>query len=292
MYHYQNTAELLQPHSGSVVTAAGVVPVEPRTDNSRLTKSGLWLTGDCFVAETQQGNNYVPGVCTFEGCKLDKMFAENKLKVASPITGKNIDVSWLPFCAPHYEISADINDYIFVEVPIVVADVPNRNMDDFPYDELISWRTANSLPAYGTFRGKPVHQDHDNLDDTKAKGVIFDATLTPFRDKYHVKILKGFDRSKDARLAKLVQERDVISHSMGALVERTECSLPNCRYISDGTQTCKHVNGGAGKGTIYDINGRRHLTYERMLDFYFIESSAITSNDPAYVIALSESVWA
>lgn len=289
MYHYQNTAELLQPHSGTVVTAAGLVPVEVRRDNARLTRNGLWVTGDYYLAETQQGNKYTPGVCTFEGCKLDKMFAENKLKVANPITGKNLDVSWLPFCSPHYEISADINDFIFVEVPIVVADVPNRNMDDFGFEELTSWRTANSLPAYATFQGKPVHQDHDNLDDTKAKGVIFDATLVPFRDKYHVKILKGFDRSKDARLAKLVQDRNRIGHSMGALVERTMCSLPTCRYISDGTQTCKHINGGAGKGDIYEIDGKRHLAYEQMLDFYFIESSSV--EDPAYVVALSNNVW-
>jgi len=255
----------------------------------KLTKGGLWVTGDYVLAEKQEGNNYTPGVCAFEGCKLDQIFAHNKLKVASPTTGKNLDVSWLKFCAPHYQISADINDYVFVEVPIVVADVPNRNMDDFPYDELITWRTANSRPAYSTFIGKPVHQDHDNLDDTKAKGVIFDATLVPFRDKYHVKILKGFDRSKDARLAKLVQERNRIGHSMGALVERTECSIPTCQYISDGTSTCKHINGGAGKGTIYTVNGKRHLAYEIMRDFYYIESSSV--EDAAYVIALSDKIW-
>ena len=76
---------------------------------------------------------------------------------------------------------------------------------------------------------------------------------------------------------------------MGALVERTMCSIPRCQYISDGTQTCKHINGGAGKGSIYEINGTRHLAYEQMMDFYFIESSSVT--DPAYVVALSDNVW-
>jgi hypothetical protein len=287
---HQSIADLLQPHAGFRVTANGPVPVQPRTDGHKLTKNGLWVTGDFVLAEPQQNGRYTPGVCAFEGCKLDQMHGDGRIKVASPTVDKrSIDISWLPFCSEQYQVSADINDYVLVEVPIVVADIPNRNLDSFPYTELTAWRTANSLPAYATFRGKPVHQDHDNLDDSKAKGVIFDATFTPFRDKYHVKILKGFDRSKDQRLAKLVQERNRIGHSMGALVERTECSIPGCNYISDGTQTCKHINGGAGKGGIYKVNGKEHLAYESMLDFYYIESSSV--EDPAYVVALSETVW-
>ncbi len=259
--------------------------MEIRSDGHRLTKNGIWVTGDMFLSEQQHNGNYQAGPCAFDGCKLDKMFADGRLKVAAPTTDKNIDITWLPYAAEQYHISADINDYVLVEVPIVVADVPNRNLDSFPYLELTTWRTANSRPAFGTFVGKPVHQDHDNLDDTKAKGVIFDATLTPFQGKYHVKILKGFDRTKDARLAKLVQEKNRIGHSMGALVEKTECSIPDCRYISDGTQTCRHINGGKGKSQV--VKG--HLVYESMLDFYFIESSSV--EDPAYVIALSEFVW-
>lgn len=266
----------------------------PRPDNHVLTKGGMYVKGDYVFAETQEGDKYVPGVCAFDGCKLDQFSIHGKTHTATTRSpNKPIDISWLPFCAEQYQISPNINDYVLVEVANVVADVPNRNMDAFPYTELTAWRTANSRPAYATFIGKPVHQDHDNLDDTKAKGVIFDATLTPFRGKYHVKLLKGFDRSKDAKLAKEVQERGSIGHSMGALVERTECSIPDCNFISDGTETCKHINGGAGKGGIYIVNGAKHLAYERMLDFYFIEDSLIHfPNDQAYIYALSDTIWA
>jgi len=278
MFAQQRIAELLQPTA------------PPRADGHVRTKGGLYVTSDAVLAESIEGDRYVPGVCAFDGCKLDQFALNGKTRIA---TAKNpekpIDISWLPFCAEQYQISPNIEDYVLVEVPIVVADVPNRNLDAFPYTELTAWRTANSRPAYGTFVGKPVHQDHDNLDDTKAKGVIFDASLVPFRDRYHVKILKGFDRSKDPKLAKLVQERNRIGHSMGALVEQTECSIPNCRFISDGTETCKHINGGAGKGQLITVDGAKHLAYELMRDFYYIESSSV--DDPAYIVALSDTVW-
>lgn len=213
---------------------------------------------------------------------------DGRLVCASPELKKSyseVDISWLPFCAEKYQISPEIGDYVLVDVPIVVADYPNRNMDAFPYKELTDWRTAIGRTAYQTFVGKPVHQDHDNQVDERAKGVILDATFVEFRGRPHVKILKAFCRQKDPRLANLVQQRHRIGHSMGALVERTECSYPKCRFISDGRVTCDHIKKGAGKGDI--IHG--HLIYEKMLDFYYIESSSV--EDPAYVRAITDNVF-
>ena len=97
--------------------------------------------------------------------------------------------------------------------------------------------------------------------------------------------VQWFDRTKDSRLANLVQKKDRIGHSMGALVERTECSLPWCRFHSDGRITCDHIKNGAGKANIE----RGHLVYESMMDYYFVESSSV--EDPAYPIALSDRIW-
>lgn len=236
--------------------------------------------GDYFMPENP---------ITFEGHKLDVFQKDTRLVAASASLKKanhnEVDISWLPFAAEQYKLSPDIADYVLIDVPIVVADYPNRNMDAFPYTELTTWRTAIGRAAYMTFVGKPVHQDHDNQADERAKGVIFDASLITYRGKPHVKILKGFDRTKDSRLANLVQQRNRVGHSMGALVERTVCSLPWCKYVSDGRVTCDHVNNGAGKGDV--VKG--HLVYEGMLDFYFIESSSV--EDPAYVIALTDHVF-
>lgn len=248
--------------------------------------------GDYFAAGYFQGNSFVDEPPILEGRKLDVHTTGNTIRIAGAALEKVgncacgfMDISWLPFCAERYHISADIKDYVLVDVPIVVADYPNRNMDAFTYGQLTDWRTPIGRVAYQTFVGKPVHQDHNNMDDTKAKGVIFDASLVKFQGRWHVKILKGFDRSKDPRIARLVGERNRLGHSMGALVERTECAAPWCRFRSDGRVTCDHIRNGAGKGE----RNRGHLMYENMLDFYFVESSTV--EDPAYVIALSNRIW-
>ncbi len=261
--------------------------------NREIVGSGPGLhVGDVFVSRRFDGDKFIDEPCFFEGSTLEVFKGKESLRVASPALEANgncvcgsLDISWLPFCAERYQISPDIKDYVLVDVPIVAADFPNRNMDAFTYKQLTDWRTPIGRVAYGTFIGKPVHQDHDNMDDTKAKGVILDATLVPFRGRWHVKILKGFDRTKDRRLANLVQKKNRIGHSMGALVERTECSLPWCRFHSDGRVTCDHIRNGAGKGEVV----RNHLVYESMLDFYFVESSSV--EDPAYVVALSDKIW-
>lgn len=193
-----------------------------------------------------------------------------------------LDISHLPFASEAYDISPNIEDYVMVEVPIVVATFPNRNLDAFPYEELVAYRPLIGRTAYATFVGKPVHQDHDNEEPLRAKGIILDATLAKFRGKWHVKILKAFDRSKDPALAKKVAEKDRVGHSMGALVEETECSIPSCRFISDGVNTCEHIAQGAGKGRI--IGGQ--LVYELLRRFNYVESSSVS--DPAYVVALTD----
>ena len=251
--------------------------------------------GDYVLAQTVDRDRVIdPKPKIIEGHRLEKIRVAGKDIVTgegleSCACDNRLDVSWLPFCAEKYQISADIKDYVIVELYSVTASVPNRNLDSFPYDELTSWRSLHGMPASKTFTGKPCHQDHDNQDDTKAKGVIFDAAMARFRDRFHVKILKGFDRTKDPRLARLVQEKNRIGHSMGALVEKTECSLPTCRFLSDGVTTCDHIQQGAGKGRIANIRGEKFLIYELLRDFAYVEDSTV--EDPANVFALTDYIW-
>lgn len=255
---------------------------------SRIVQAGPGLhIGDYMLAQTVDRDRVID--------TSPKIVKGHKLEVVK-VAGKEVaigegldscacdrlEIDWLPFCSEQYQISPRIEDYVLVEVPIVVATYPNRNLDAFPYEELTAWRTMVGRPGYKTFVGKPVHQDHDNQVDARAKGVIFDATLVPFRGRWHVKILKGFDRSKDKRLAGLVQQKNRVGHSMGTLCERTECSIPSCRFISDGVTTCDHIQGGAGKGRII----RGQLVYEMLRDWVMVESSSV--EDPAYPVALSD----
>jgi hypothetical protein len=262
--------------------------------NTKIVQHGPGLhVGDTFFSHRYDGEKFRNEPAIVEGSRLEVYKSrDGRIRVASQELSAvancacgYLDISWLPLAAEAYHTSAKIQDYVLVDVPIVVADYPNRNMDAFTYSQLTTFRPIIGRAAYQTFIGKPVHMDHDNADPTKAKGIIFDATLVPFRGVWHVKILKGFDRTKDARLSQLVQKKDRIGHSMGALVEKTECAAPWCRFHSDGRVTCDHIRNGQGKGDV--VNG--HLMYEKMLDYYFVESSSVS--DPAYLAAMSSEIW-
>jgi hypothetical protein len=47
--------------------------------------------------------------------------------------------TWLPFSAPHYQISPDPSDYILTPVIVMPSDIPNRNGVAFPLKELIAF---------------------------------------------------------------------------------------------------------------------------------------------------------
>jgi len=216
---------------------------------------------------------------TLEGYKSFKMerTASSGLRLASDAIqtpGNSIDVSWLPLCAEQYIISPDINDYIISDVPIVHADVPNRNLDEFPFEELTRFDPSVGRPVYQTFIGKPTHKDHDNKDPRKAKGVIFDARLEKdaATGLYAVRILAGYDRTKDPQLTDQILDGSRPGHSMGALVGYTMCSFPGCGVTSStGSIPCKHMQGVAGKGQI--VQGQ--LINERCYNVTFIENSSV-----------------
>lgn len=260
------------------------------TFNDADTYVGQFVGGDVFAGGlfNPVGNRYEHGFIEGHQLEVHSEPGSHVLKVAGEglknCSCSTLDLSWLRGAAKAYEISPSIKDYVIVEVPCVVANYPNRNMDSFPYSELMEWRIPMSRYAYQTFIGKPAHTNHNNQDPKQAKGVILDAVLTPVLGKLHVKLLKAFDRSKDPQLADNIQKAKMVGHSMGALVERTVCSLPWCGFESDGRQTCEHIAGGEGKGRI--ING--HLVYEDMKDFFFIESSLIENGDMASVSAITD----
>jgi len=251
---------------------------------------GMVVRGDAYVAERYDARNqiYVPEPLIIEGHKLEQFKdPRGKLRVAGAdlknCSCDTLDISWLKSASEAYDCSPSISDYIITESPALVIGYPNRNMDGFTMDEMLKWKIPMSRMTYQTFIGKPAHQDHDNQDPTKAKGAIFDAVMVPFMGRPHVKLLKGFDRSKDSKLAKRIEKREIIGHSMGCLVEKTECSLPDCGYISDGRVTCEHVANGEGKGQVIGD----YIVWEILRDLYFIEDSAISNNDQANVTSLS-----
>lgn len=136
---------------------------------------------------------------------------------------REIDYSWLPLCADTYQISPDIQDYIFVSVPILSIDIPNRNLQAFSMLEVSNWDMNQGKATYKTFIGKPTYTNHkNNTIPNLAKGVHFDSSLeyVPAFNLYKVKVLLGFCRQKDAGLCEAIEANEgVTGYSMGAMVD-------------------------------------------------------------------------
>lgn len=217
---------------------------------------------------------------TFEGHRCDQFTTRGgQMKMASShihTPTKSLDISWLPLAAEKYNISDNVKDYVIAEVPIVSADVPNRNLDCFPFEELSSFNVEYGDLTYRSFIGKPCYVDHENKDPVKARGVHFDASMQKLADgRYKVVVLTGWDRTKDPALVAEMLAGKRNGFSMGAIVQKTACSFPDCGAESgNGRIACKHMNFGKGKGSIVEGN----LIYELCVKgVTFFETSNVFS---------------
>lgn len=199
---------------------------------------------------------------------------------------KPIEVSWLPFASEVYEVSANPKDYVIAPVPIVTCDIPNRNMDAFPFKEASRWNYLQGRITYQTFVGKPTCKDHDNQDPRRARGVHFDASLRRWEHNpkfWKITVLAGFDRTKDSNMVRDIVRGSRTGYSMGGLVDQTECAV--CGDLSSGDAKCQCMTR-AGKGGI--VHGS--LVYDICKGINWIETSSL-GEDPADVYAHSPVAW-
>jgi hypothetical protein len=185
----------------------------------------------------------------------------------------DIDISWLPAAAQTYEISPNINDYLIIDVAAVTVDIPNRNLQAFPYEEISYFDSSYGKMVYQTFTGKPSCKDHKNeVEDNPdlAKGVIFAAVLqyVPEFDIHKIRLLQGYDRTKDQTLVRDIYEKKRKYYSMGSLVSNFVC--PVCGEIESQVTPCTCFK--QGKGSKYMDN----LIYQLCLGTVFIENSSVT----------------
>ncbi len=227
----------------------------------------------------------VSAVQVHEGHKLDIHRSEDSrtgsMRVAACVNSRVLDLSWLKYAAETYVISPNPEDYVISDVPPVVANVPNRNMDCFTEDELVRYDPRIGRTVFSTFVGKPSCFEHDNQDPRKAKGVLLDARLSKARtsrgqEVMVVRVLAGFDRTKDSKLANEIEEGKRPYYSMGAFVDYVTC--PRCK----GTNySCTHFGGSAQAKGIVTPDG--WLLYDECRGANFIELSSV--EDPANVFA-------
>jgi hypothetical protein len=210
-------------------------------------------------------------------CKLDDVRNQNFVLAAETSAGPlsktflEIDYSWLPLCADTYKISPNIQDYVFVQVPIITSDTPNRNLQSFPFLEISSWDVNQGSPVYKTFVGKPTYTNHkNNTIPHLAKGVHFDSALqyVPKYDIYKINVLLGFDKSKDPGLCEaILKNKGVTGYSMGSMVSTFLDSVTG-KYIGLNDPEYKKHRGAIDKAT-----GR--LRYLSCIGATFFETSCL-----------------
>lgn len=233
----------------------------------------------CQLDDVKKNNQFVLAAEGYEGGEK-KSFLE-------------IDYSWLPLCADSYQISPDIRDYVFVSVPIISCNVPNRNLQSFPFLEVSSWDVNQGKPVYRTFIGKPTYTNHkQNTIPHLAKGVHFDAHMeyVPKYDIYKIIVLLGFDKKKDPGLCKaIVNNKGVTGYSMGAMVEQ---------FLDSHTGKFIGLNDPDYKRNRGAIDKEGRLRYLSCVGATFFETSCLgdfgrgdPGEPPADFEATSGSIW-
>jgi hypothetical protein len=191
---------------------------------------------------------------------------------------------WLPQASEAYHISNKIEDYILVPIIALNSDLPNRNCVSFPVEELLSFDTESGLLGYETLRRMPTFADHVNADITKAKGVILDAALKPLNNSGVYKLLEllSFDRSKDGALVADIMTNRVNTYSIGSWVKKYTCS-----YCGADLGKCDHLHP-TQRQDLYLLNGK--VVFRECRGINFFETSAITTDTPAFPIATSDTI--
>jgi hypothetical protein len=190
---------------------------------------------------------------------------------------RRVDASWLPAAAKTYNVSPKLSDYLLVDVPIVTVPLPNKNMQAFSKEEILTFDPLLGCQIYKSFRGAAAHFEHDNRDPLKARGVVFDSVLIPVPeyDVLKISILMGFDRTKDRDLVRDIESGKRTGYSMGALVKAFVCSITGQIVTVDG--------GDYKRRQVVNVGGQPRLCYHFCTGSNFFECSSVAN--PADVTA-------
>ena len=196
---------------------------------------------------------------------------------------QELNLDFLPAASESYHISPDPSDYVIVALPIVTVDVPNRNLQAFPLEEVAYFDPSHGRMVYQTFMHKPTHIDHVNEDPTKAKGVHIDASLqyVPQFDLWKIHVLTMWDRSKDAQLVEDILEKRRTGYSMGAFVNEFINSADGSIGLNP-----THPKGSVVKNS---QTGEPQLSFDLCCGVTFFETSSV--EEPADHTALSTDVF-
>ncbi len=188
---------------------------------------------------------------------------------------------WLPIAAERLSISPNISDYVLTPVISMPSDLPNRNIQAFPFKELTAWCTDGGDVMYKTWKGKPTYVEHANKDPSKSRGIIVDCVMRPIQNTSIWKVIKlmAWDRNKDPNLVNNILAKSSNAYSMGANAEDFSCSVCSSLYSKGG---CEHL-APLGSPPVFKKVGNR-LAYYNVINPIGFECSWV--NTPAYVSAM------
>lgn len=211
------------------------------------------------------------------------------ISVSSSIAGESgarLDAhTWLPLCAPIYEISANLNDYVIVPVVTVISDLPNTNGDSIELAEMMAFNAEHGMPFYKTFKGKPVQLEHDNKVLNRARGVILDSYISPLTGfggkRGKIVQLLAIDKTKDRETARKVLSGDINTYSIGARFTEYQCSVTG-RIYKPGMPAGQFTQPGVP--TYMREDGQ--LVFRSLKGLCGFETSIVGT--PAYTCAVSD----
>jgi len=142
-----------------------------------------------------------------------------------------------------YDLSDNIDDYIFPVPRAVTADIPNNNADRFSHDELTRFSPDHRCLVFQTFINDPLHIEHVAHDPKAARGYLPDAhyiTSNP-KDRY-VLTVTAMDTTKDIPLANGLLSGEINKFSMGCICDSVKCSYSKCGKIAySDRDLCEHL---------------------------------------------------
>lgn len=220
---------------------------------------------------------------------MRKIFFKAKIDTVNPDTlyrSANSHHKKLVYSWDLSEMSINPKDFLFCRVRACSADVPNKNADCFPYDEL--------KKAYPSFTGKGVYQDHktDSVDDMR--GLILDSVFREYDKEIDggnawVELLIAIDKSYED-LCRKVSNGSITDVSMGCSVLEGVCSIcgNKCRGKMDDygnvIDMCDHIK--FYKGDTFS----NKLVYEDCYGVDFLEISMVTDGADSQALILDKNI--
>ena len=147
--------------------------------------------------------------------------------------------------------------FVYAIARAVTADVPNKNWDFFPLEEI--------QRAYPTFIGRNIFLDHNTASVRNAVGKIIAAELREDEEGHtYVACLFKVDRQIHPDIAMKIENGIIDSVSMGANVMQAECSM--CHHVATKeAEFCEHLHN-LGRYMDYD-HGTQNYSINHGVEF-------------------------